>query len=249
MKVEYVITEETNPYRNLATEQELMRHAEDGMAILFLWQNANTIVIGRNQNPRCECRIDEFLNAGGKIARRNSGGGAVYHDMGNLNFSIICKDSDQEFCRYQELVSNVLKEFRIDVEYNGRNDITAGGKKFSGNAVYKDGEAVCQHGTVLIATDIDKMTYYLTPEKSKLERNHIKSVSSRVVNLSSLDSGIDIKGMIQAFICSTKAMKLDYMPDKEIIERLTNFYKSDMWVYGGKDENTFHVKLCTRTNM
>lgn len=234
MHFDYVVTEEINPYQNLATEQELMSHTKKGRAILFLWQNANTIVIGRNQNAENECRINKFRNAGGKIARRRSGGGAVYHDLGNLNFSILCKTDEQEFCNYQELVSNVLMEFGIEAVYNGRNDITVNGRKVSGNAVYEDGDTVCQHGTVLIATDIDKMTYYLTPEKNKLERNHIKSVSSRVVNLSSLNSEIDINSMIQAFIHATKAKKLEYMPDKKMIDKLVEFYKSDIWVYEGK---------------
>lgn len=234
MHFKYVITDETNPYRNLATEQELMHHVATGMAILFLWQNNNTIVIGRNQDVRCECRVDEFLGDGGQIARRQSGGGAVYHDMGNLNFSIISKTSDRESCRYQQIVGDAVKEFYIETEYNGRNDITVYKKKFSGNAVYQDGEVTCQHGTVLVATDIDKMTYYLTPEQSKLDRNHIKSVSSRVINLSSLNRKINIKSMMQAFIQSTKAMKLDYTPDKNMIAELTSFYESDTWVYGGK---------------
>lgn len=234
MHYEYVISEETNPYLNLATEQELMCHAASGTAILFLWQNANTIVIGRNQDVSCECRINEFLNAGGTIARRRSGGGAVYHDMGNLNFSIICKIPEWKLCRYQELVTDVLRKFRLDAEYNGRNDILVQGKKFSGNAVYEDGETACQHGTILVATDTEKMAYYLTPEKSKLERNHIKSVHSRVVNLSSLVAGINIKSVKQAFIHVTKAVALDYVPDKKMIEKLTEFYKSETWVYEGK---------------
>ena len=234
MRFEYVVTEETNPYRNLAAEQELMRHAASGTAILFLWCNADTIVIGRNQDAGCECRVNEFLNAGGVIARRRSGGGAVYQDKGNLNFSLICKTAERGACRYQELVSDVLREFRLDAEYNGRNDVTVQGRKFSGNAVYEDGAVTCQHGTILVAADIEKMAYYLTPEKSKLERNHIKSVGSRVVNLSSLDAGITVKSVARAFLRVTKATAADHEPDKDRLEKLTDFYKSDAWVYGGK---------------
>lgn len=234
MRFEYVITQETNPYRNLAAEQELMGHAAVGTAILFLWQNANTIVIGRNQDAGCECRTDEFLSAGGTIARRRSGGGAVYHDMGNLNFSIICKTADKKFCRYQELVSDALKEFRLDAVYNGRNDISIQDKKFSGIAAYEDGETTCQHGTILVSTDIEKMAYYLTPERDKLDRHHVKSVSSRVANLSSWDAGITIKRVTQAFIHAAKAAALDYRPDKSLIEKLTDFYKSETWIYEGR---------------
>ena len=234
MQFKYVITDKVNPYCNLAIEQELMYHTASGIVILFLWQNDNTIVIGRNQDAKYECRVDEFLSTGGQIARRRSGGGAVYHDMGNLNFSIICKISDQESCKYQQIVIDTLRKFGIEAIYNGRNDLTIDEKKFSGNAIYQEGETVCQHGTFLVSTDIDRMVFYLTPDQNKLDRNRIKSVRSRVVNLCTLNNEINIKSIIRAFIQVTDASELDYMPNKNMIDELTNFYRSNAWIYGGK---------------
>lgn len=234
MKFKYLLGTENNPYYNLAMEQELMKSAVNGTAILFLWQNDNTIIIGRNQNAYSECRVDDFLQEGGYIARRRSGGGAVYHDLGNLNYSIICDMPEQQVCMYQNIVPEVISLFGISAEYNGRNDIIVDGKKCSGNAIYQDVNAVCQHGTLLIASNIERMVSYLTPDRSKLERNHVASVESRVMNLSRINSDINIQNVIKAFIQVTNSVKLENIPDKNRIEKLAEFYRSKEWVYGGR---------------
>lgn len=234
IKILYVIGTQTEPYRNLAIEEELLAHVQPGTAILFLWQNANTIVIGRNQDAEKECRIAKFRKDGGRLARRRSGGGAVYHDSGNLNFSIICHAYQRENYAYQKLIIAALNSFSINAEYNGRNDITVDGKKCSGNAAYGDGDIICQHGTLLISSDIGKMDSLLTPERGKLERNHISSVKSRVVNLHTLNSAITVDTMKQALINAAGAEILQYTPDKDKIDRLTAFYSSEDWIYGGK---------------
>ncbi|SDW87252.1 lipoate-protein ligase [Lachnospiraceae bacterium KHCPX20] len=234
MRFKYLIGTETDPYRNLATEQALLKFVSDGTAVLYLWQNDNTIVIGRNQDIDNECRADKFLAEGGRIARRRSGGGAVYHDMGNLNFSILSAGSQYESVAYQNIIMKALGVFGIESEYNGRNDIMVAGMKCSGNAVYQDGNMLCQHGTLLIDTNIRRMTEFLTPEKSKLDRNHVSSISSRVVNLKEVCDRVNVKSMIQAFVSSTDAEEMECAPSKEVIEKLTAFYKSREWVFGGK---------------
>lgn len=233
MLYKYVISNQTNPYRNLAIEHELMGYVTAGMAILYLWQNDNSIVIGRNQNVLCECKLDEFLENGGSVARRHSGGGAVYHDLGNLNYSIISTSEDYEECRYQEIVRKALTEFDLFAEYNGRNDLIVSGRKISGNAVYTDGNVTCQHGTILVSSDIEKMTYYLTPEKSKLERNHVSSIASRVVNLQILNKEITVEKMKQSLIQAVAADELSCLMENKKIEELTKFYGSKAWIYGG----------------
>ena len=233
MEFKYLIGTETEPYRNLAIEQELMKSVKCGTAILYLWQNDNTIVVGRNQDVYSECRVDAFLEEGGYIARRHSGGGAVYHDTGNLNFSILCNATEEKFCGYQKILKDVLSEFGVKSEYNGKNDILVDGKKCSGNATYADGDRVCQHGTLLISTDIERMVSFLTPEKSKLVRNHVSSIASRVINLREFSGSINVESMKKMFIRITEASKLEYTPDKNRIDELTNFYKSQKWVYGG----------------
>ncbi len=113
MEFYYHISHDTNAYRNFATESDLCRFAASGVAVLFLWQNDNTIVVGRNQDVYHECRVKEFINSGGLIARRKSGGGAVYHDLGNLNFSILSCATEEEKCRYQNVISAALEQFNL----------------------------------------------------------------------------------------------------------------------------------------
>lgn len=233
MKCKYFVTDLVDPYRNLAQEQGLMKYVQRGTFILFLWRNENTIVIGRNQNVYEECKVEEFLGTGGRIARRRSGGGAVFHDLGNLNFSIICHMDDLDECRYQLLIGKALTEFGIATGFNGRNDLTFQDRKFSGNAAYAEGETVCQHGTILVCADIEKMTHFLTPEQSKLDRNHVSSVSSRVINLSEVSDKISIEGLKRSIIEVLRADKLEEDQDLEEIERLVRFYSSHEWIYGG----------------
>lgn len=174
MKFYYCKSNETNVYRNLAIESYLSRFVKTEIAILFLWQNDDTIVVGRNQDVYRECKAQDFISIGGTIARRKSGGGAVFHDLGNLNFSIICNAIDREKFQYHTLVNNVLNICRIQSSYNKNNDILIGGKKISGKAEYVSNGIACLHGTLLVNTNLEKMAYYLTPDKTKLKK--IKSV-------------------------------------------------------------------------
>lgn len=237
MKYEYIYGDSFNPYRNLAFEQALFKYAGSGKVIIYLWQNDNTIVIGRNQDAYGECLTDEFRQQGGIIARRRSGGGAVFHDLGNLNYSVISIANEAEKCRYQEIVKFALSlSFNVNAEYNGRNDILVNGRKFSGNAVFKDERICCQHGTILINTDIAKMQHFLTPDVGKLARNHVSSVESRVINLSDVSGDITVETMKSAVIEAVRAEKLEIsnVDFEQEISDLTKMYASDNWVYGGK---------------
>lgn len=234
MKYRYVQSDSYNPYWNLAYEQSLFLMAGPDTVVLFLWQNNHTIVAGRNQDIYSECRVEEFEANGGTIARRKSGGGAVYHDLGNLNFSIICRETSAGENRYQDLLIRVLRRFSFQAEFNGRNDLLLNGAKFSGNAVWRSGGVVCQHGTVLISCDIGKMEYYLTPDKDKLNRNHVKSVSSRVVNLGGLNSRVSVDSIRQAMIEETAAKKMDGFPKERDVEQAVRFFRRQEWIYGGK---------------
>ena len=203
----YICSENTSPYYNLALERSLFDFVDEDTVILYLWQNSHTIVIGKNQNAYAECKVDEFIKDGGTLARRPSGGGAVYHDLGNLNFSIICKESIAKEHTYQRIVKEALSYFGIVSEFNGRNDLTVDDKKFSGNAFYVKDDVLCQHGTILINSDFKELSKYLTPDISKLERNHVKSVESRVVNLSEISDKITVESMKEAMIKATNAVR------------------------------------------
>ncbi len=233
MKYKYFISTGTDPYINLAIERCLFEFADENTAILYLWQNDNTIVIGRNQDVYSECRADEFKACGGQIARRMSGGGAVYHDLGNLNFSIITvKASDSEQA-YLDVILCMAEKLGIKAEFSGRNDIVYNGRKFSGSAVYDDGEKVCCHGTVLVCSDIEKMTY-LTPKREKLKRHGVESVRSRVMNLCVTDPKITVETVKKGFIEAAGAEPLYAEINKRMFEEYAGLFGSDEWIYRGQ---------------
>ena len=230
----YICSENTSPYYNLALERSLFDFVDEDTVILYLWQNSHTIVIGKNQNAYAECEVDEFIKDGGTLARRPSGGGAVYHDLGNLNFSIICKESIAKEHTYQRIVKEALSYFGIVSEFNGRNDLTVDDKKFSGNAFYVKDDVLCQHGTILINSDFKKLSKYLTPDISKLERNHVKSVESRVVNLSEISDKITVESMKEAMIKATNAVRLEEEPTESKVEEYKKIFENDEWILEGK---------------
>ena len=230
----YICSENTSPYYNLALERSLFDFVDEDTVILYLWQNSHTIVIGKNQNAYAECKVDEFIKDGGTLARRPSGGGAVYHDLGNLNFSIICKESIAKEHTYQRIVKEALGYFGIVSEFNGRNDLTVDDKKFSGNAFYVKDDVLCQHGTILINSDFKELSKYLTPDISKLERNHVKSVESRVVNLSEISDKITVASMKEAMIKATNAVRLGKAPTESKVEEYKKIFENDEWILEGK---------------
>ena len=231
----YICSENTSPYYNLALERSLFDFVDEDTVILYLWQNSHTIVIGKNQNAYAECKVDEFIGAGGTLARRPSGGGAVYHDLGNLNFSIICNESIAKEHTYQRIVKEALRFFDIVSEFNGRNDLTVDDKKFSGNAFYVKDDVLCQHGTILINSDFKELSKYLTPDISKLERNHVKSVESRVVNLSEISDKITVESMKEAMIKATNAVRLGKAPTESKVEEYKKIFENDEWILEGKE--------------
>lgn len=250
-RLEIVHSKSNNPWFNLALEEFLFNNVKKDEVILYLWQNDNTIVIGKNQNPWKECRCKEFEVIGGRIARRLSGGGAVFHDMGNLNFTFIMHRDRFNIKRQLQVIIDAVKDFGIEAEFSGRNDITVQGKKFSGNAFYYDGEKAYHHGTLLVNSDINKMVKYLQVSKEKISSKGIDSVKSRVVNLNTLSNFISVdtlKKKLQAsflniYDCSSVE---EYIADERMIDiqQLYDKYSSWKWRYGETPE--FDVSLENR---
>ena len=185
----------TDPHENLAAEKALMDALQPGEAMLYLWQNLNTVVIGKNQNAWLECRTSLLEEEGGKLARRLSGGGAVFHDLGNLNFTFLMCKEDYDLDKQVTVIQQACALAGIRAEKSGRNDLLAEGRKFSGNAFYQDKVHAYHHGTLMVDVDKDKLGRYLSPPKAKLEAKGVASVRSRVVNLTELAPNLTIKTM------------------------------------------------------
>lgn len=197
------ISNTTYPYHNLATEAWLMESVPSSSVTLFLWQNERTVVVGRNQNCWAECRVNELEADGGYLVRRLSGGGSVYHDTQNLNFTFLANDEDYDVDRQLEVILVAMRKLGLNAEKTGRNDITIDNRKFSGNAFYQSKGKNYHHGTILVDVDTDAMAKYLMPSKAKLESKGVSSVKSRVVNIKQLVPELTIERlketMIEAF--------------------------------------------------
>lgn len=199
-KLKWIRSETVDPYRNIAMEKTLTLHAQEGECILYLWQNQHTVVIGRNQNAWQECRVRELQEDGGHLARRLSGGGAVYHDLGNLNFSFAVRKADYDVNRQSEVLRRAVEKLGIRGEKTGRNDFEVDGRKFSGHAFFETGGCCCHHGTVMMDVDMEAMQKYLSVPGSKLRSKGVPSVRARVVNLKTLCPGITADCLSEAFI-------------------------------------------------
>lgn len=168
---------------NRAVEAYLVDHQEEDIITMYLWKNQQTVVIGYNQNPYSECNVKMLLDEGGHVMRRGTGGGAVYHDLGNINFSFVANRKNYDVRKQLSVIQDALLNYGLKTEISGRNDLTYQDRKFSGNAFSK-GNNNLHHGTILIKTDGEKMMRYLTVNQAKLQKHGVKSVSSRVINLS-----------------------------------------------------------------
>ena len=230
-----------DPYLNLATEQYLMETVEEDACILFLWQNQNTVVIGKNQNAWKECRTALLEEEGAILARRLSGGGAVFHDLGNLNFTFLMPQSEYDLDRQFSVIAEAVSMLGLKAERSGRNDVLAEGRKFSGNAFYKNGKQAYHHGTLLVNVDMGKLGRYLNPSKAKLQAKGVDSVRSRVVNLTELSPSLTIDimkdAMAKAFAkVYDKPMTVIYDRDFDhaAIEALRQRNAQWEWNYGQK---------------
>lgn len=216
-KLHTVISENTNPYENIALEEYLLNIVEPGECILYLWQNRRTVVIGRNQNPWKECNYEALKADGGFLARRLSGGGGVFHDLGNLNFTFITRSEDYDTQKQTEVVLRAVNKYGINAVRTGRNDIEVDGKKFSGNAFYKTDTGCYHHGTILINVDNAEMAKYLNPPAEKLKSKGVDSVRSRVTNLIEYAPDMTIEGMMAAL---TEAFGEVYGAKAELLDPL-----------------------------
>ncbi|MDD3334387.1 MAG: lipoate--protein ligase [Eubacteriales bacterium] len=236
-----------DPYRNLALEERFFNTVKPGECILYLWQNQRTVVIGRNQNARAQCRVDALEKDGGHLARRLSGGGAVFHDLGNLNFTFLVRDKDYDVRRQLSVICAAVKRFGIQAEVSGRNDVLTEGRKFSGNAFHRSGDRRYHHGTLLVDVNTEQMMKYLSPDVSKLQAKGVDSVRARVVNLKTLCPAMTIDrlraAMSQAFgqVYGSVPEKL-LEPEEEALREGKERFASYEWLYGQERDFTLQTE-------
>ena len=199
--MKYIRLHTTDPCQNLAAEEYVHHEIRDD-GCFMLWQNDKTIVIGRHQNVYSEVNIKRAEELGIKIVRRNSGGGAVYHDMGNLNFTFVTEwdhKNGAELRYFLDPIIRALATLGVNAEIQGRNDLVAEGRKISGNAQCIHAGRILHHGTLLVSSDLSVMPELLTVAEDKYESKGVKSVRSRVANISDLASGpLDVERLIRA---------------------------------------------------
>ena len=234
-----VVSNQDNPYLNLAVENYLLSQPDVGGALLYLWQNRRTVVIGQNQNPFAECNVERLEADGGYLMRRRTGGGAVDHDLGNLNFSFILPESGYDVTRQLSVMQHAVEAFGLHTEVSGRNDVLCEGRKFSGNAFSRGGINRLHHGTILIRTDVAELQRYLIAKPAKLHKHGVASVQSRIVNLSELVDSITAEALkpllVEAFEQEYgKAERLDFdaIALRPEVKSLRDEFASDQWKYG-----------------
>ena len=238
-----IISPSTDPQFNLALEQYVFDEMDKSEEYFMLWHNNNAIIIGIFQNANNEIKHDVVKEKGIKVVRRLSGGGAVYHDMGNLNFTYITNQKDKKaaiaFSVFLNPVASALAKLGVAAEVNGRNDITIDGKKFSGNAQYIKRGRVMHHGTVLFDSDLSVVGACLNVSKEKMAAKGVQSVASRVTNIKSyMDDSIDMEKFKEALLSAmfSQGEITEYKLTEEDIAKVNKIkeekYALDSWNYG-----------------
>ena len=232
-------TDNTYPYRNLAVEEFLMKDCGDDECILYLWQNRHTVVIGKNQNCWKECRVSQLEKDDGYLVRRLSGGGAVYHDMGNLNFTFLVRKGNYDVDRQMSVIIRAMQLMGLKAEKSGRNDALIDVRKFSGNAFYERNDFCYHHGTLLLDVNKQQMAKYLNVSADKLKSKGVESVRSRDANLCEFYPGVTVElvaaKLREAFGEIYGLEVTDYDTgrfSKETIEEYENRFASWEWKYG-----------------
>jgi len=257
MKLRILKSAVTNPWFNLATEDWIFQalgaeqEAPDTHT-LFLWRNSETVVIGRSQNPWVECKTDKMAADDVFLARRQSGGGAVFHDLGNTNFTFLSPKHAYDQTANFTIIINALKKLGIDATLSGRNDMQVGDRKISGSAFKHAADRSFHHGTLLVNANMQKLGDYLNPHPLKLKAKGIKSVRARVANLVEFNDAINHETLSDAIIeafCEyyRETAPVEQLDEASLAKQPTlNAYYQQMadwdWRFGKTPEFSHHIE-------
>ena len=244
----YIIDNHTDPYWNLAAEEYLLKHISE--PVFRLWRNSDSIIIGQYQNALAEIDLDYVKANDIKVVRRMTGGGAVFHDLGNLNFTFIephtkSEESNAMFRRFTAPIVEALNSLGVKAYLEGRNDLLIDGRKFSGNAMCISNSRVLQHGTLLFSASMNNLGAALKSRPEKFIGKAVQSNVSRVTNISEHLSGqmnIDeFQKFLGEYICGNSTPYTYTEADLEAIEKLKNEkYGLDSWNFGHSPAYTTH---------
>lgn len=249
------IRRETDPYFNIAAEEYVLKHFTSDC--FMLWRNEPCIIVGMHQNTLSEINLDFVKEHGIKVVRRLSGGGAVFHDLGNLNFTFIANvesgDNLVDFRKFTLPIIEALRSLGVNAEFAGRNDLVIDGKKFSGNAAHVYKNRVMHHGTLLFSSKMSDLTGALNVDPSKFVDKGVKSVRSRVTNISEHLKQeltvLEFRDVIMKHILATtpdaEAYRFTDEDTLAIAKLRDEKYSTPEWNFGTSTDYTFSKKLKT----
>lgn len=255
-QIRYITLNSTSPYHNLAVEEYLLQQTTD--SVFMLWQNDNTIVIGRHQNTAAEINQEYVDNHRVNVVRRLTGGGAVFHDTGNLNFTFIQNvesgKKEIDFMKYLQPIVNALQSLGVPVAFSGRNDLVINGQKISGNAMTFFGNRVLEHGTLLFSSQMSDLANALKADPDKFIDKAVKSVRSRVTNISDHlphpMTVLEFRDYLMDYIMKDNQLSGIQNLTKEeeaIVNRLMEEkYQTWEWNYGKSPEYSMNKKIRTK---
>lgn len=254
-KIRVLFSDTHNPWFNLATEDWIFRDMDPTTAVLYLWRNQETVVIGRFQNPWIECNTKKMEEDNIILSRRQSGGGAVYHDLGNTNFTFMNGKDVYDKQVNNKIITNAIKRFNINAYASGRNDILVdlpdGPRKISGSAFKETKDRSFHHGTLLIKADLGKLSNYLNPDEKKLVSKGVKSVRARVSNLTDFNPSVTHEQLCDYIVREffdhyQRECEIEHLDDAwlKTIEPLNKYYESLKdwkWRFGETPKFNHHL--------